>query len=77
MHVKAGPLGKPVPDHRRFVSSVVIQDQMHIQTAGNLRLDHIEESTKLLRPVPAVSCPITRLVFSSSAANSEVVPWRL
>src|ERR1700736_909562 len=44
--MKSWAFRKPLADHGGFVRSVVIQDDMDIQSGGHVRLDHIEELAK-------------------------------
>jgi hypothetical protein len=50
---------------------------MNLQGSRHILVNGIEELAKLRAAMPAVTLPITRLVFKSSAANSDVVPCRL
>ena len=75
--VETGTLGEPVPDDRRLVGAVVIHDDMRLQIGGHVGLDHIQELAEFQERWRRCNWPMTRLVFSSSAANSDVVPWRL
>ena len=59
---------QPAVNHRSLVGSVVVQDQVHVQRRRHLRIDAIQELAELDRAMPPAA--------TSSAANSEVVPWR-
>jgi hypothetical protein len=52
--VKARPLGEPFLDHGRFVSAVVVSNQVNLRPRGNLGLDRIQKLAKLQRAVAAV-----------------------
>jgi hypothetical protein len=43
--------GEPVANQRRFVGAVVIHDHVHVEAAGHLRLDQIQEFAELRRAV--------------------------
>jgi hypothetical protein len=78
VEVQSGTLGEPVPDERRLMGALVIQDDVGFQFGGHLGLDQIQELAKFRGAVTAVEfTDHARLVFNSSAANSAVVPWRL
>ena len=54
VHMEARALGEPVPDDRRLVSAVVIQDEMNVQIGRHLGLDHIQELAELHRAMAPV-----------------------
>ena len=54
VRMKAGPLGKPVPDKRGLVRAVVVHDDMDIEIRRNLRFHVIEELAELHRAMPAM-----------------------
>jgi hypothetical protein len=79
VQMESRPFSEPCPDERRLVGTVVIHDDVRLQSGGHVGLDQIQELAKLggaMAPVQWCSWPITRLVFNSSAANRDVVPWR-
>jgi hypothetical protein len=41
MKVEARTLGEPLPDDRRLVRTVVIQDEMYVQVTWNFGVDRI------------------------------------
>jgi len=47
--MKAWAFGKPFPNKGRFVGSVVVHNDMHLECSGHLRLDQIEELAKFQR----------------------------
>jgi Sulfatase len=51
MHMKARAFGKPVPDERGLVGSVVVEHEMDIQCSRCLCLNGIEEFTEVHRPM--------------------------
>jgi hypothetical protein len=56
--MKSWAFRKPFPDHGGFVRSVVIRDDMDIQSGGHVRLDHIEgEIRDFWRALEAVMDP--------------------
>jgi len=52
--MKAWTFGEPFPDDGSFVGSVIVHNNMHLESGGHLRLDHIEELAKFPRAVAAV-----------------------
>ena len=54
MDRKAGTFREPFPDDRRFVGTVVIHDEMHVQSGRHLRLDPIQELAKFRGAMAAV-----------------------
>ena len=59
MDVKAWALSEPLPNHRSFVSAVVVHNDMNLQLGGHLSLNHIQEFPELTRPVPVMLSPLT------------------
>lgn len=59
-----GRLGQPLPDDRRFVRAVIVQDEMNVQAGWYLSLDPIQEFAKLHRAMAAMQ-------LRSSAANKR------
>jgi len=55
MQVIARPLGQPALDGGGLVSSVVVQDQVHVEVRGHGRIDLVEEAPELRGSVPAVA----------------------
>jgi len=47
--MEAWPLRQPIADQLRFVRSVVVQNQVHIQVRRNIFLNRVEEGAKLDR----------------------------
>jgi len=45
--MESRPFRQPIADQLRFVRSVVVQNQVHIQFRRNVLLDGVEEVTKL------------------------------
>jgi hypothetical protein len=62
--VESRALGEPVPDQRRFIGAVVVDDDVHIEPARHLRLDEIEKFAELRRAVP-----LMKQAHSSSPAK--------
>ena len=61
-------------DHARFVSGVIVQDDMDIETLRNARVDLLQEVQELLSAMALVAhLPITEPEAISRAANSDVV----
>lgn len=52
--VKAVALGKPVPDHRRFVRSIVVHDDVNIDVGGHIRFDGVQKLAEFLRAEAAM-----------------------
>ena len=71
-----GALPQPGADGSGLVGAVVIQDQMDFERRGYGLLNGVEKLAELHAAVPAMQAPITVPLFTSSAANNEVVPWR-
>src|SRR5882762_1716137 len=46
------PLGEPRADSGVFVSSIVVNDQVHIEVGRNLRVDVAQKAQELLVPMP-------------------------
>ena len=76
MDMETGPFGQPVPDDGCLVRSVIIHHHVDLEPRGYVGLDGVEKFPEFLRTVTPMQLPDERLVFSSSAANREVVPWR-
>ena len=47
MHMEAGTFGQPIPNQLRFMSSVVVQDEVNVQFFGHVLLDGVEKIAKL------------------------------
>ena len=47
--VEARTFGEPVPNQRRFVGAVVVHDDVHVESTGDLRLNQVEEFAELRR----------------------------
>ena len=75
--MKARTFSEPFPDQRRFVRAVVVGNDMDVQWRGDLGLDAVQKLTEFCGTMAPMRWPITWLVFRSSAANNDVVPWRL
>jgi len=58
---------EPAFDVLVFVRGVVVQDQVHLESSGDLAVDGLEELQELLVPMPG----------QARAANNVVVPLRL
>ena len=58
------------------MGAVVVQDEVDVQPEGNRVVDLVQEFSELDGAVAAMEQPMTA-VATSSAANSEVVPWRM
>ena len=50
--VEARTLGEPVADQRRFVSAVIVHDDVHVEVARDVRVNEIEKFAKSRRPMP-------------------------
>jgi hypothetical protein len=74
----------------RRAGGVVVEHQMHVARLENGAVDATQKAQKFLRPLPWFASkplpgngwrgrhsPMTMPDFTSSAANSVVVPWRL
>jgi hypothetical protein len=48
MDTKARSFGEPLPDARRFVRAVVVQDDMNIEIGGHVGLDGIQKSAEFV-----------------------------
>jgi DNA-binding NarL/FixJ family response regulator len=55
VNVEAWALSEPLPDDGRFVSSVIVDDEMDIQSGRYLRFDRVEELAELQRAMAVVS----------------------
>src|SRR3989442_8322245 len=77
VHVKPGTLGEPRPDERCFVRSVIVQDEVTSRSAGTLAAMRSRNLRNSMDRWRRCVWPITLPLLASSAANSEVVPWRL
>lgn len=49
---------------------------MHVEVRRNIRFDRVEELAKLHAAVAVMTFADDRAGFTSSAATSDVVPWR-
>src|SRR6201981_1489056 len=54
VRVKAGPLGKPVPDRRSLVGAVVVHDDMDVEIRREVGFHVIDELAGLHRAMPAI-----------------------
>ena len=54
MEVKARPFGKPLPDDRCLMRSLVVQHDMDIEFSGHVGLDGVEKPAEFLRTMPAM-----------------------
>ena len=52
--MKSWAFREPFPDDRGFVGTVVIHDDMRLESGGHLRLDHIQELAKFGGAMAAV-----------------------
>lgn len=77
MDVPAWPFGEPVADRWCLVRGVVVHDEMDIETARDGSLDLVEELAELCGTVTGIAFADDLAVAMSSAAKSEVVPWRV
>jgi hypothetical protein len=77
VHVEPRTLGQPGADERGFVRPVVFRDEGTSTAAGTLasiRSRNLRNSIdRCRRCVSAMTVPVLAL----SAANKDVVPWRL
>ena len=48
VHMKAWSLGKPFPNDVGLVGSVIVQQDMDIETRGNVGLDGVQKPAELL-----------------------------
>ena len=55
--MEARSFGKPVPDGRCLVSSVVVHHDMNIEFGGHVRFNGVEKSAELLRAMAAMQLP--------------------
>ena len=74
--VEARPLREPISNHRRLVGAVVVHDQMDVEVPRDGGIDGVQELPELRRAMPLMELGISALVFTLSAANNVVVPWR-
>lgn len=51
MDMPARAFCQPVANNLRFVSGIIVHDQMDVEISGNIALDLIEEFAELARPV--------------------------
>src|SRR4051812_32710419 len=49
MEVKARPFGKPLPDDRSLMRSLVVQHDRNIEFGGHVGLDSVEKAAEFLR----------------------------
>src|SRR5437899_6171590 len=71
VHVKPGTLGEPRPDERRFVRSVIVQDEVDIAIgghAGDVHLIRSEEHTSELQSLRHLVC---RLLLEKKKKNTK------
>ena len=76
VRMKAGPLGKPVPDRRSLVGAVVVHDDMDVEIRREVGFHVIEELAELDRAMPAMGLADDVGGLDSRAANNEVVRCR-
>ena len=69
-------LGEPAADERGLVRAVVVQNQVDVEVCRHGGVDRVQELAELDGAMAARISPMTLPVFTSSAANSVVVPWR-
>src|SRR5271154_3616412 len=55
MQVKSWMLEQPAVDGRRFVSGVVVQNQMHLLLGGHSRVNDVQEMPEFLGPVTGIT----------------------
>ena len=56
---------------------VVVHDDVDVEAVGDLSVDALEEVQKFGRAVPLVAFADDKAGGDISAANNEVVPWRI
>src|SRR5271157_3159901 len=54
VHVIVRTLNQPLPDERRFMRAVIVQNEMHLHSRRHCRLDGVEELAELQRAVAAM-----------------------
>src|ERR1700745_862212 len=76
VRVKAGPLGKPVPDRRSLVGAVVVHDDMDVEIRREFGSRVIEELAELHRAMPAMGLAdnVGGLDLQSSKQRGGAVP---
>src|SRR6201993_600865 len=76
VRVKAGPLGKPVPDRRSLVGAVVVHDDMDVEIRREVGFHVIEELAELHRARPAMGLAdnVGGLDLQSSKQRGGAVP---
>ncbi len=76
VNVKTGPLEQPVPDESSLVRAVVIQNQVHVQLGGNLRLDRVQKPAELDRTMALVKLAdyVTGFQIEGGEQGSRPVP---
>src|ERR1700746_2811208 len=76
VRMKAGPLGKPVPDRRSLVGAVVVHDDMDVEIRREVGFHVIEELAELHRAMPAMGLAdnVGGLDLQSSKQRGGAVP---
>ena len=77
VHVDARMPGQPSLHSLGLVGGVVVEDQVQVEPGRGLLIDQAEEADELAARWRSVHWLITVPAFTSRAANSVVVPWRL
>jgi hypothetical protein len=77
VHVPAGPFREPVADELGPVRSVVVHDDVKVEVGGQLSSTSSRNLRNSLARGGGMHWPMTVPAFTSSAANSDVVPFRL
>src|SRR6516225_9729261 len=55
VHMVARTLGQPVPDDRRLVGGIVVDNQTNVQLRRHFLVDAVEEFTKFDAPMAAMA----------------------
>jgi hypothetical protein len=69
--METGPPRQPPPNEHRLMGAVVVQDEMHVQVGGHLRIDGVEELPELDTAMAPMSWPMTVPVLASSAGRGS------
>jgi hypothetical protein len=77
MQMKARMSQQPAVDCGRLVRGVAVEDQMHLQGRGDCPIDAVEKVLKFLGTMSGVAGADQRAGFTSNAAKSVVVRWRI